>query len=98
MTDTFVAQATQSVRRSLFLRLRGLGLSQSELTRLVAGGSKAAVKQAQVADLAVAAAAAGPVVAALQAAAPGDPALAGYQAVRDSLPSGIQQIVDYVEP
>lgn len=93
MSDTFVSEVTRSIRRSLFSRFKGLGISQSELTNLVAGSTKAALERAQVADLAAVAAAAGPVVAALTAAAPTDPALADFAAVTAGVSTDVQDLL-----
>lgn len=93
MTDTFVNDVTRSIRRSLFNRLRTLAVSQDELTRIVSGATRAAVGRSQVADMAAVLAAAGPVVTALEAAAPSDPALAAFATVRDAAAGSVQDLL-----
>ena len=94
MTDTFVADVTRSVRRSMLNRLKGLGLGQDQLRITVATAAKAAVARAQVSDMAAVLAAAGPAIAALEAAAPSDPALAAFIAVRDTSSADVQALLD----
>lgn len=93
MTDTFINDVTRSVRRSMLHRLKGLGLGQDQLRITVSAAAKAAVGRAQVADMAAVLAAAGPVVAALEAAAPSDPALAAFVAARDSADASVQDLL-----
>lgn len=93
MTDTFINDVTRSVRRSMLHRLKGLGLGQDQLRITVSAAAKAAVGRAQVADMAAVLAAAGPVVAALEAAAPSDPALAAFVIVRDSADASVQDLL-----
>lgn len=94
MTDTFVADVTRSIRRSLFHRLRGLGVGQSELTALIASTTRAAVERARVSDLAIIAAAAGPMAEALGATAPEDPALAAFIAAKTGRSSDVILLLD----
>lgn len=93
MTDAFVADVTRSIRRTLFHRLKGYGFSQDELTNIVSGATRAAVERAQVAPLVTLAGAAGPVVAALQAAAPSDPALAAFTAASAGVPGPVMDLL-----
>ena len=93
MTDVFVADVTRSIRRSLFNRLRTLAVSQDQLTQIVSGATRSAVARAQVSDMAAVLAAAGPAIAALEAAAPSDPALAAFVTVRDAAPSDVQSLL-----
>lgn len=93
MTDTFIADVTRSVRRSMLHRLKGLGLGQDQLRITVSAAAKAAVGRAQVADMAAVIAAAGPVLAALEAAAPSDPALAAFTAATSGLPSEVTDLL-----
>lgn len=94
MTDAFVDDVTRSIRRSLFHRLKGFGFSQDELTGIVSGATKEAVRRAQVADLTAVARAAGSVAAALETAAPGDPALADFAAAKASVGSPVLELVE----
>jgi hypothetical protein len=93
MTDTFIADVTGSIRRSLFHRLKAHGFSQHELTNIVAGATRAAVLRARVADLATVLAAAAPVVAALEAASPGDPALTTFNTVKSGRDQAVQDLL-----
>lgn len=83
--DAFIAAVRVSLRRSLFQRLKTLGLSQDEVTRLVTVATGRAMDISGVKDLAAIASAAGPVVDALTTAAPDSPALASFNAVRDTV-------------
>lgn len=94
MTDAFVAEVTQSIRRTLFHRLKGWGFSQDELTNIVSGATREAVRRAQVAPLAQLAHAAQPVADALQAAAPDSPALTIWAATRAAMPAPVLDMVD----
>jgi hypothetical protein len=93
MTAAFVSDVTRSVRRSMLHRLKGLGLGQDQLRITVSAAAKAAVGRTQVADMAAVLAAVGPVVAALEVAAPSDPALAAFVAVRDSADTSVQDLL-----
>ena len=93
MTDTFVNDVTRSIRRSMLHRLKALGLGEDQLRIIVSGASKAAVGRAQVADMAAVLAAAGPAITALEAAAPSDPALAAFIAVRDTAAPSVQDLL-----
>lgn len=94
MTDTFVADVTGSIRRSLFHRIKGYGFSQDELTLIVSGATRAAVQRAKVADLAAVAAAAGPLRTALETASPGDPALDAFATATTGLSPDVMELVD----
>lgn len=94
MTDAFVSEVTGSIRRSMFHRLKGLGLQQDQVTHLVAGATREAVSRALVADLVALARAAGPVVAALEAAAPDDPALAAFVAAKGGVVPPVAELVE----
>lgn len=93
MTDAFVSEVTGSIRRSLFHRLKAFGFSQDELTGIVAGATREAVRRAQVADLAAITRAAGPVAAALETAAPDDPALAAFAAARVAVDPAVSDLL-----
>lgn len=96
--ETFVASVRTSLRRSLFQRLKPLGLSQDEVNRLVSQATSRAVELSGVQDLAAIAAATGPVLDALTAAAPTSPALANFRTVRDNVGSPIRDLVETLEP
>lgn len=93
MTAPFVADVTGSIRRSLFHRLKGFGFNQDELTGIVSGATRAAVSRGMVADLVTLAEAAGPLAAALEAAAPGDPALTTFNTVKSGLPTQVANLL-----
>lgn len=97
MTDAFVAEVRRAVRKSLFRKFRAAGLDQDAVTRAVATTSEAAMRDAGVADLAAMVAAAGPVVAALEATAPEDPAVETFNTIKAGLPPRIQALLA-VEP
>lgn len=82
MTDPFTAAVTVAIRRALFLKLRGLGLSQSQVTTLVAQSASAVVARTDLPDLVMLVGAVAPLKAALVAVAPDDPALTDFEAVR----------------
>ncbi|WP_312599162.1 hypothetical protein [Brevundimonas sp.] len=94
MTDVFIAEVRRSLRASLFTRLRPYGLSQDEVTRLVASATDNAMKTAAIPDLAVAASLSGPVADALRTAAPDSPALKTYDAARKGLPDGVRELAE----
>lgn len=96
MTDTaaFVGAVNRSLRRSLFQKLAPLGLSQDQVTRLVADATSRAIVLANVKELATAAQIAAPVVQALRETAPSNPALATYEERRAQLPGRIQDVMD----
>ncbi len=96
MTDVFIAEVRRSLRASLFTRLRPFGLSQDEVTRLVASATDSAMKVAAIPALASAAGLSAPVANALRTAAPDSPALAAYDAARADLPDGVRELVDAV--
>jgi hypothetical protein len=97
MTDVFIAEVRRSLRASLFTRLRPYGLSQDDVTRLVASATDNAMKAAAIPDLAVAASLSGPVADALRAAAPESPALKTYEDTRKGLSSGVRQLAERQE-
>lgn len=98
-TDAFLASVRSSLRRSLFQRLKPLGLSQDEVNRLVTQATSRAMALSNVADLAALASVAGPVVAALETASPGNPALAGFNTVRDNVRDPVRDLIEQqVEP
>lgn len=101
MTDptpdtAYVAATRKSLRRALYRRFKVLGMDQDQVTIAVARVERSTLAATNLADMAALAAAAGPVVAALQAAAPGDPALANFVAVRDSSSDVIRDLATYV--
>lgn len=93
MPDAFVADVTSSIRRSLFRRLKDHGFTQSELTGIIAGAAKRAVERARVAELADLARRSGSMAAALEAAAPDDPALLAYRDATAGLPDDVAGLV-----
>lgn len=97
MTDAFVANVRRSLRKSLFRKFSSAGLDQDAVTRAVATTSEAAMRTAAVEDLAALVAAAGPVVTALEAAAPDDPALLDFNVVRDNVSTEVSNLM-FVEP
>lgn len=92
--EVFLAAVRSSLRRSLFQRLKPLGLSSDEVNRLVTVATSRAMALSGVKDLADLAVAAGPVVDALATAAPGDPALANFEAVRQGVAGPVGDLVD----
>ncbi len=94
MTDVFIAEVRRSLRASLFTRLRPYGLSQDEVTRLVASATDNAMKVAAIPDLVVAASLSGPVADALRAAAPESPVLRTYDEARNGLSSGVRELAE----
>ena len=97
MTDVFIAEVRRTLRATLFTRLSPFGLSQDEVTRLVATATDSAMKAAAIPDLAVAASLSGPVADALRAAAPDSPALKTYEDTRKGLSSGVRQLAERQE-
>ena len=97
MTDVFIAEVRRSLRASLFTRLRPYGLSQEDVTRLVASATDSAMKAAAIPDLAIAASLSGPVADALRAAAPESPVLKTYEDTRKGLSSGVRQLAERQE-
>ena len=95
--DAFLSSVRSSLRRSLFQRLKPLGLSQDEVNRLVTQATSRAMALSNLADLAVIASATGPVVAALTTAAPTSPALASFNTVRDSVGDPVRDLVEQTE-
>lgn len=93
MTDPFVDDVTRSIRRTLFHRLKGYGFSQSELTSIVAGATKEAVRRSQVEPLVAVTMAAGGLRAALQAAAPDDPALSAFTTATAATPGPVRDLL-----
>lgn len=91
--DAFIEQVRTSLRRSLFQRLRPLGLTQDEINRLVSQATTRAMALSGVQELAAVAVAAGPVAVALQTAAPDSPALANYRTVREQVRDPIRQLM-----
>ena len=75
MTDVFIAEVRRSLRASLFQTLQPYGLSQDDVTRLVASATAKAMSLADIPALAAAATLAPPVAEALRAVAPGNPAV-----------------------
>ena len=97
--DAYLASVRSSLRRSLFQRLKPLGLSQDEVNRLVTVATGRVMDLSNVADLAALASAAGPVVAALTTAAPDNPALASFNTVRDNVRDPVRDLIEQqVEP
>lgn len=92
MTDVFIAEVRRSLRQSLFQKLKGYGLSQDDVTALVASATSKAMALADIPALAAAAALAPPVADALRTAVPGSPALAAYDSARAGLPPRIRQM------
>lgn len=96
--NAFVGAVKTRIRRSLFTRLRGLGLPQDELTRVVSGGTLSVIDRAGVGDLAALAQASGPVVAALQVADPTNPALAEFNTVRERVRDDVSDLIILTAP
>ncbi|WP_312145203.1 hypothetical protein [Brevundimonas sp.] len=94
--DAFIASVRSSLRRSLFQRLKPLGLSQDEVNRMVTMAVSRAIVLTGVQDLALIAAATGPVVDALATAEPDSPALANFNTVRDGVGTPIRDLVERV--
>lgn len=94
MSDAYIAAARRSMRRSLFQRFKKMGMPQDQIVQNVAKVSGAMLEQAGVADLAVLAAAAGPLRDALSTAAPGDPALATFNAVKDGVGTPVRDLLE----
>lgn len=94
MSDAYIAAARRSMRRSLFQRFKAMGLSQDRITQNVAAVSGAMIEQAGVVDLAVLAAAAGPLRTALAAAAPADPALATFDSVKEGVGTPVRDLLE----
>jgi hypothetical protein len=92
-TDAFVDGVRRAIRKSLFRQFKASGLDQDGVTRAVATTSETALRTAAVADLATVVAAAGPVVAALEAAAPDDPVLTTFNTVKDGVATGVQDLL-----
>lgn len=100
MTDTpltpaeaLVKETTRSIRRSIYQRFMWAGLSPMQLTLTVSQATRAAVARSNIADLATMVAASAPVIAALEAAAPNDPALATFKTVKDRVGIPIQDLL-----
>nr|WP_313430136.1 hypothetical protein [Brevundimonas diminuta] len=91
--DAFIEQVRTSLRRSLFQRLRPLGLSQDEVNRLVSHATSRAMILSGIQELAAVAIAAGPVADALQTAAPDSPALVQYRNVREQVRDPIRNLM-----
>lgn len=92
MTDVFIAEVRRSLRQSLFQKLKPYGLSQDDVTALVASATSKAMAVADIPALATAAALSAPVADALRTAAPNNPALADYDAARAALPSRVREL------
>lgn len=92
--EAFVASVRSSLRRSLFQRLKPLGLSQDEVNRMVTMAVSRAIVLTGVQDLAQIAAASGPVLDALTDAEPDSPALASFKTVRDNVGSPIRDLLE----
>lgn len=94
--DAFVVSITTSIRRALFQKLKGLDISQSELTALVATAARDAVSKSYAADLAVIAVAGGAAAEAYGESAPEgdpmDPAVVAWRERRDRAPSLVRQL------
>lgn len=90
--DVFVGAVKTRIRRSLFTRLRGLGLPQDDVTRIVSGGTLSVMDRAGVNDLAALAVASRPVVQALREAAPESPVLAEFDSVRLGVREDVAQL------
>ncbi len=91
--DAFIEQVRTSLRRSLFQRLRPLGLSQDEINRLVTQATTRSIALSGVQELAAIAVSVGPVAAALESAVPDSPALANYRTVRDQVRDPIRELI-----
>lgn len=94
MTDVFIGEVRRSLRRSLFQKLKPYGLSQDDVTKLVATAVTRAIALSNIRELAVVATAATPVVDALRTADPTNPRLADYDAVRAGLPDRVQELTE----
>lgn len=94
MTDPFTAGVTVAIRRALFLKLRDLGLSQSEVTALVADAANAVVARTELPDLVMLVGAVAPLRTALITAAPADPAITAFDAVRDTVTPTVAALLE----
>lgn len=92
MTDVFIAEVRRALRQSLFQKLKGYGLSQDDVTAVVASATSKAMAVADIPALATAAGLAAPVADALRTAVPNSPALATYDTARAALPGRIRQL------
>lgn len=94
--DAFVASITTTIRRSLFQKLKGLEISQSELTALVASATREAIAKSYVADLAVIAVAGGAAAEAYGETAPEgdpmDPSVVAWRERRDGAPLLVREL------
>lgn len=94
--DAFVASISTSIRRSLYQRLKGLNLSQTELTALLATATRTAVERTYVAELAAVATAgaagAEAYAAAMEEGDPLDPAVIAWRERRDSAPLLVREL------
>jgi len=93
--DELTAEVTVRVRRSLFQRLKHLNISQSELTGLVAGATKAAITRAGVSELAEMALAGAAVAATVEALDPDDAALVEWKARRTTVNPRIRDLTTF---
>lgn len=91
--EAFIEQVRTSLRRSLFQRLRPLGLSHDEINRLVTQATSRAIILAGVQDLAELTSAAGPVVDALTTAVPDSPALVAFKQVREQVRGPVRELL-----
>lgn len=94
--DAFVASITTSIRRALFQKLKGLDISQSELTALVAAATRDAVSKSYAPELAAIAVAGGAAAEAYGESAPEgepmDPAVVAWRERRNQAPSLVREL------
>lgn len=94
--DAFVASITVTIRRALFQKLKGLDISQSDLTALVATAARETVDKTYVADLAAIAVAGGAAAEAYGESAPVgdpmDPAVIAWRERRDRAPALVREL------
>ena len=92
--ETFIAAVSLNLRQALFRQLKDKGLSQDQITQLVASATRKAVEVTGITDLATMAHATGPVVAALSTADPTNTALANYETTKGGIRDNVRDLYD----
>lgn len=92
--EQFMAAVSLSLRQTLYRKMKDKGLSQDQITQIVASATNQAIEVTGLTDLATLAVAAGPIVSALTTSDPENPALASFAAAKDAVRENVKGLYE----